>query len=273
MCHAIVTEINDFGVKRSSHINTGLPSMFLRVELVWNETLETSLEDGRCRLAMLVHFLAAGDALIHRLTACKTFLHAVPVRDRFFAAFPAQQNDLALDLAGKIQQPYVEILDLYSDRIDFRKSVFDALRRLHALRLAAGEGHYVEEHSAVQKDTMLHGLQLGIDLLYQLFRRHRRSQQRFQHRKQRLSFIKGECALGHVLLFYRMCAFDPESGVLTDSREKIGWEHAAPSRWRYESGGENYIHRNYDEAVVQDKSSNSRATQRRLNRGSFRSNG
>lgn len=91
MCHAIVTEINDFGVKRSSHINTGLPSMFLRVELVWNETLENERRktDGAV-WPMLVHFLATGDALIHRLTASKAFLHPVPVRDRLLAALPAQ---------------------------------------------------------------------------------------------------------------------------------------------------------------------------------------
>ena len=85
------------------------------------------------------------NALVDRLPAGKTFVSSVPVRDLLFAQLPAQQNGLALDEAGEIEEPDVEVFDLHADGVDLMHGVFNALQRLVALGASAGIVHHVHQ--------------------------------------------------------------------------------------------------------------------------------
>src|ERR1700758_1532912 len=129
----------------------------------------------------LIHLLRLGDALIDRLTSGEYLLDSVPVGDRFFSELPAEQNDLSLDFAGKIEQSDIQVFHLYADGIDFGESIFGALLCLGAFGLTARKRHDIEKHSAVEKDAVLQSLLLGIDFVDNLLGVDGRAQQRFQH--------------------------------------------------------------------------------------------
>src|ERR1700758_1312045 len=111
---------------------------------MWRLERTDPARPGKARTEGLVRLPAARNALVNRLAAGKSFLGAVPVRDRCLAQLPAQQDDLALDFAGKVQQADVEILHLDSDRVNFGEGVFRALLSLSPLGLASGHREHVD---------------------------------------------------------------------------------------------------------------------------------
>jgi hypothetical protein len=69
------------------------------------------------------------EPFVDRLPALKSGLDRVPVRDSGFAHLPTKQNDLFAKLAGKVQKPRIEILDLDPDGIDLLHRILDLLNR------------------------------------------------------------------------------------------------------------------------------------------------
>ncbi len=120
------------------------------------------------------------------------------------AQFPAQQEDLALDLAGKIEQSDVKIFHLHAGGVDFGEGVFDAANRPLALGLAARQMDHIQHHAAVEKNTVRRLLQLGVHVFNQLLAVDCLPEQRLQNRQEHLRFIEGKGALGHVFLFYNL---------------------------------------------------------------------
>src|SRR5205807_6852518 len=88
--------------------------------------------------------------------------------DGFLAKFPAQQNNLAVHAAGKIEQSNVEIFYLNAGSIDFRHRVFHALHGLLPLRLASRQTDNVQQSAAVEKHLVSCLLKLGVNLLNEL---------------------------------------------------------------------------------------------------------
>ena len=114
----------------------------------------------------LVCFFAFGDASVDGLAAGETFVSAMPVGNGFFAQFPAEKNDLAFDLAGKIEQADAQVFDLHADGIDFGESVAHALLGFGALGFAARDGNDVDESATVEEDAVVGGLHLGLDFVH-----------------------------------------------------------------------------------------------------------
>jgi hypothetical protein len=152
---------------------------------------------GILRLAELVGSFGARNAFVDGLTARKSFFRAVPVGDGVLAHLPAQQDHAAFDFTGEIKQADIQIFDLNADGVDFGESIFGALFGLGALGLAAGDGNHVDAGSAVEEDALIERLHLRLDFLDEVLAADRRSQQRFQHREQGLSFVESEGAVGH----------------------------------------------------------------------------
>src|SRR5260370_9927233 len=122
--------------------------------------------------------------------------------DRGLAQFPAQQEDLALHLAGEIEQPDIEIFHLHAGRVNFAEGVLDAPNRLLALRLALCQMDHIQHHAAGEKNSVRRLLQLGVHVFYQLLAVDCLPEERFQNRQEHLRFIEGKGAFGHVFLFY-----------------------------------------------------------------------
>jgi len=66
----------------------------------------------------------------------KAFTGAVPVGDVGLAQFPAEQQDLAFDFAGKSSNPMSMSFTLDSGGVDFGEGVFDAANGLLAVGFA-----------------------------------------------------------------------------------------------------------------------------------------
>ena len=130
----------------------------------------------------LIHLLRLRDSLIDRFASGEPLLHPVPVGNRLFSQFPAQQDRLPVDFAGKIEQANTQVFHLHACRINFRQSVFDSLLGFGTLGFATGERHNVKEHPPVQKHAVLQCLLLGIGFIENLFGTHCRAQQRFEYR-------------------------------------------------------------------------------------------
>jgi hypothetical protein len=67
------------------------------------------------------------DALIDRLAPGESFLRSVPVGNGFLPHLPAQQEDLAFNFAGKVEQANIDILDLHANGIDLGQRILGAL--------------------------------------------------------------------------------------------------------------------------------------------------
>jgi hypothetical protein len=82
-----------------------------RQEVVWNEWIRDGFlwRDQN----QLVRSLRAGNAFVDGLAAGESFVRAVPMSDGGFAHLPAEQDDAALDFAGKIEQSDIEIFNLH----------------------------------------------------------------------------------------------------------------------------------------------------------------
>src|SRR5690242_15473364 len=94
-----------------------------------------------------VLLLCPRNALIDRLTAGKSIIQSVPVRDSLLAQFPAKKNDFAFNFTGKIQQTDIEVLNLHSGGIDFGDGVLDLLNGLFALAFASRHVHHVHQQA------------------------------------------------------------------------------------------------------------------------------
>ena len=145
----------------------------------------------------LIRPFGADDAFINGLAAGESFFRAVPVGNGGFSHFPAQQYDMAFDLARKIEQANVDIFDLDSDGVDLGEGVFGALFGLGTLRFAAGHGHDVDVGAAVEEDAVSKSLHFGFDFFHDLLAADGRAQKRFEHRKQSLSFVESESSIAH----------------------------------------------------------------------------
>jgi len=107
---------------------------------------------------------------------------AVIVGDGGFAHLPAEEDNVAIDAAGEIEETDLEILDLDSDGVDFGESVFGDPDGLFARGLAGSTGANIYEHSSVEKDALAQFAELLIDLLDQSLRFDGLAQQAFQNR-------------------------------------------------------------------------------------------
>src|SRR5712692_2172089 len=142
--------------------------------------------------AELIRPLRLMDSLVHRLTSGKTLTHSVPVSNRRFSQLPAQQDDLAVNLAGEIQQADVEVLDLDSDGINFGHRVFYALNGLLPLRFPSSQMDNIQRHAPAKKHPVGDFLELRIHRLHQFLALDGGSQERLQYRQQVLRFVESE---------------------------------------------------------------------------------
>jgi len=126
----------------------------------------------------------------------------VPVLDGWLAQLPAQQEDLALHLAGKIEQSDVEVFHLHAGGVNFGDGILDAPNRLLALRLAPRQMDDIQQRAAAEKNPVRRLLQLGVHVFNQLLAVDRLPEQRFQNRQEHLRFVEGKGSVGHVSLFY-----------------------------------------------------------------------
>src|SRR6202140_4797988 len=140
----------------------------------------------------LINLLRACDPLVNRLSPGESFLRAVPMRDGLLSQLPAQENDLAFDFAGKIEQANVNVFHLHPDGVDLGQRIFGALFRLDALRLAPSQRDHIEKRPTIQKKSMAESLLLGLNLFDNFLARDRSPQQRLEHRQQRLRFFKAK---------------------------------------------------------------------------------
>jgi len=129
-----------------------------------------------------VYSLGFCDPFIDGLASGEAFLKPVPVSDRLFPKLPAEQDGPPFDLAGKIEQPYAEIFDLHTNRVDFGEGILGPLLGLGAFRFASRERDDVEERSSVEEYPVLQSLLLGVGLIHDFLGLDGGSQQRFQYR-------------------------------------------------------------------------------------------
>src|SRR6516164_102724 len=72
------------------------------------------------------------EALVHRLASLKAGFHSVPVLNGALAHPPAQQYDVLVQVEREIEEPGIEVLHLYADRVDLRDALAHAVQvRLH----------------------------------------------------------------------------------------------------------------------------------------------
>ena len=109
---------------------------------------------------------------------------------------------MAVNLAGEVEQPDIEVLYLDASGIDFSQSVFHARDRLFSLRLPARHVDHVDQKASLQKDPVREFLEFSVDGFDQLFAVDCGAQQGFQHRQERLGFFKGESSFGHKVWVY-----------------------------------------------------------------------
>ena len=94
------------------------------------------------------------------------------------------------DAAGKIQQSYVEVLDLNPDGVDLRHCVLGLLQGLLAFGFAFRPVRNIDQGAAVHKHALREFLQLFIYFFDQVFRFDGSAQQSFQDRQHRLRFAQ-----------------------------------------------------------------------------------
>jgi hypothetical protein len=177
---------------------------------------------------------ATRDSLVDGLSSGKAFFHAMPEFDLLFSILPAQQHNLIFHLAGKIQQPDINVFHLHSDRIDFRHCVLNGLLELVSLSSAANDLCYIWKKPATKKDSMLQVQKLLIDLVNRRLCLHRALKERFQDWQELLRFFQGECLrLGHNRFvsipsgvrahYYESRLRNPVCSCLTLSHKKMGF--------------------------------------------------
>jgi hypothetical protein len=164
---------------------------------------------------------------IERLSALKSSLYGMPVVNFGFPQLPAKQHDLLSGLKWEVQQPFVEILYLDTDRINFLDRILGQLHRRTLTHTFARHGSDINQHAPGEKDVLAEQLQfrfghtgtrLGVD---------GPPQQRFQNRQQRLRLVKREC-LHPSDLRLTLMLIHPEH--LKTRLERSSYEVEAPGR-------------------------------------------
>ena len=97
----------------------------------------------------LIRSLGLGNPFVDQFSSGETFADSVPVGNALLSQFPAEKHGSTVNFAGKIEQADVKILDLDARRVDFRKSIFDALDRLLPLSFPAGHVNDVDQNTAL----------------------------------------------------------------------------------------------------------------------------
>src|SRR5271163_4334118 len=116
----------------------------------------------------------------------------MPVGDFGFTHLPAEQDDLLVDLAGKVQQADVKVLDLDANCVDLFHRILSALNVRVQLGALTPDLANVDMHAARDEAALVQPLQVLIDLLGSMLGFDGALQQRLQHQNQRLSFVKGK---------------------------------------------------------------------------------
>ena len=84
----------------------------------------------------------------------------------FLPHLPAQQEDLAFNFAGKVEETNVDVLHLHANGIDFGQRILGTLLGLEALGFTPGQRHHVDERAAVQKDPVTQRLLFGLNFFW-----------------------------------------------------------------------------------------------------------
>jgi hypothetical protein len=131
--------------------------------------------------------------LIEWLSALEAGFYRVPVVNFCFAQLPAEQNDLVAYLAWKIQQSFIEILYLDTNRINFLDRILGLLDRGtlgHALPRHRCDVH---QHPTGEEDILAEHLQFRFDQTGARFAFDRPAQKGFENRQERLRLIQRKC--------------------------------------------------------------------------------
>src|SRR5215469_2154355 len=144
-------------------------------------TTPTSPTTGGKSGPKLIDFLCFRDTLVDRLATGEAFIDSVPVGDGFFAQLPAEQDALAFDLTGKIEQADAQIFHLHANGINLGESVLRMLFGAGALGLAPGQSNDIEKHPSVQKHAVMQGLQFCIEIVQDFLRLDGGAQQGFEN--------------------------------------------------------------------------------------------
>jgi hypothetical protein len=164
---------------------------------------------------------------IQGLSALESSLYRMPVVNFRFPQLPAKQHDLLSGLKWEVQQAFVEILYLDTDRINFLDRVLGLLHSRTLPHPFARHGSNINQHAPGEKDILAEQLQfcfgqtgarLGVDCP---------PQQRLQNRQQRLRLVKREC-LHPSDLRLTLMLIHPEH--LKARLERSSYEAEAPGR-------------------------------------------
>jgi hypothetical protein len=131
--------------------------------------------------------------IIEWLSALEASFHGVPIVNLCFAQLPAEENDLVADLAGKVQQSFVEILYLDANRINFLDSILGLLNRRPLSHPLARNRRYIDQHPSREEDILAKRLQFRFDQAGTGFTFDRPTQKGLQDRQEGLRLIQREC--------------------------------------------------------------------------------
>src|SRR5208282_6126445 len=126
--------------------------------------------------------------------------------------FPAEQHDLAVNFAGKVEQSDIEIFYLDTGGINLGQSVFHTRDGFFALRLAASHVDDIDQQAALQKHAVREFLEFSVNGLDQFLAVNGGAQQRLQHGQERLGFFESESSVGHMR--YGSIVIHPGAGSL-----------------------------------------------------------
>jgi len=152
------------------------------------------------RLLALASHARVGNALIDALASAVAFIHSVPVANGRLSQLPAEENDLALHDARKIEQADVEVLHLHAHGCDFGQRIGDGLVEFVAFGAEVRQGNNVEQHAAVKQHALIHLLEARIDFFAAFLSSISLAQQGFEDGQQLLCFGEREGSVCHGLL-------------------------------------------------------------------------
>ena len=133
------------------------------------------------------------ETLIEWLSALEASFYGVPVVNFCFAQLPAEQNDLLPDLAGEIQQSFIEILYLDANRIDFLDRILGLLDRGALGHALTRNRRDIHQHPSGEEDILAEHLQFGFDQTGTRLGIDRPPQKGFENRQERLRLVQREC--------------------------------------------------------------------------------
>src|SRR5579871_1375661 len=105
--------------------------------------------DDLANSVWLFFLIVLQDSLVNWLPSPKALFHAMPILNLFFAGLPAEEHNLVLYDARKVEEPDIEIFDLYSNRLNLGHSVLGFLKGFVDFGLASGSlGHVHQKATA-----------------------------------------------------------------------------------------------------------------------------